>query len=88
MSQNNEMSDSKRTILLGMCKTKWCERDVSYERFYLVMPYIMEALEVMTGTNADINQLDEMYSKGWSAKINKKLPCIYMRCPISVSSLV
>ena len=32
------------------------------------MPYIMEALEVMNGTHADINQLDEIYSKGWSAK--------------------
>ena len=68
MSQNNEMNDSKRSILLGMCKTRWCERNVPYERFYLAMPYIMEALEVMNGTHADINQLDETYSKGWSAK--------------------
>ena len=44
------------------------ERDVSYERFYLAMHYIVEALEVMNGTHADINQLDETYSKGWSAK--------------------
>ena len=28
----------------------------------------MEALEVMNGTHSDINQLDETYSKGWSAK--------------------
>ena len=46
MSQDNEMNDSKRNILLGMCKSRWYERDVSYERFYLAMPYIMEALEV------------------------------------------
>ena len=62
------MNDSRRSILLGMCKTRWCERDVSYERFYLVMPYIMEALEVTNGTHADINQLNETYSKGLSAK--------------------
>ena len=68
MSQNNEMNDSKRSILLGMCKTRWCERDVSYERFNLAMPYIMEALEIMNGMHADINQLDETYSKGWSSK--------------------
>ena len=68
VSQNNEMNDSKRSILLGMCKTRWCERDVSYERFNLAMPYIMEALEVMNGMHADINQLDETYSKGWSSK--------------------
>ena len=68
MSQNNEMNDSKRSILFGMCKARWCERDVSYERFYLAVPYIMEALEVMKGTHPDINQLDETYSKLWSAK--------------------
>ena len=68
VSQNNEMNDSKRSILLGMCKTRWCERNVPYERFYLAMPYIMEALEVVNGTHADINQLDETYSKGWGAK--------------------
>ena len=68
MSQNNEMNDSKRSILLGMCKTRVCERDVSYERLYLAVPYIMEATEVMNGTHADRNQLDETYSKGWGAK--------------------
>ena len=62
------MNDSKGSILLGICKKSWCERDVSHERFYLAMPYIMEALEVMNGTHADINELDETYLKGWSAK--------------------
>ena len=69
VSQNNEMNDNKRSILLGMWKkVEVGERDVSYERFYLAMHYIVEALEVMNGTHADINQLDETYSKGWSAK--------------------
>ena len=64
VSQNNETNDSKRSILLGMCRTRWCECDMSYERFYLAMPYMMETLEVMNGTHADINQLDETHSKG------------------------
>ena len=64
VSQNNEINDNKRSILLGMCKTRWGERDVSYEKFYLAMSYIMETLEVMNGTHADINQLDEKCSKG------------------------
>ena len=69
MSQNNEMNDNKRSILLGMWKkVEVGERDVSYERFYLAMHYIVEALQVMNGTHADINQLDETSSKGWSAK--------------------
>ena len=88
MSRNNEMNDRKRSILLLMCKTRWCGHDVSYEIFYLGMPYIMEALEAMNGTHADINQFDETYSKGWAQKINKKLPRIYMHYPISISSLV
>ena len=28
LSHNNEMNNSKRSILLGMRKTSWCERDV------------------------------------------------------------
>ena len=68
VSQNNDMNDSKWSILLDMCKTRWCERDVSYERLYLTMPYTMEALEVMNGMHADINQLDKTYSKGRSTK--------------------
>ena len=32
------------------------------------MSYIMEALEVMSGKHADINQFDETFSKEWSAK--------------------
>ena len=68
MSQNNEISDSKWSFLLDMCKTRWCESEVSYERFYLTMSYIMEALEVMSGKHADINQFDETFSKEWSAK--------------------
>ena len=62
------MNDIKRSILLGMCKTRWCELDLSYERIYLGMSYIMDALEVINETHADINQLDETYSKVWNAK--------------------
>ena len=68
VSLNHEMNGSKWNILLGMFKTRWCERDVLYERFYLAMLYIIEALEVMNGMRADINQLDKTYSKGWSTK--------------------
>ena len=88
VSQNNEMNDSTRSSLLGMCKTRWCERDVSNERFYLAIPYIMEALEVMNGMHADIINLTKHIRRGGAQKINKKLPRIYMHCPIPISSLV
>ena len=35
----NECFDSKRSVLLGMCKTRWSERDISYEHFYLATPH-------------------------------------------------
>ena len=82
------MTDSRQSILLGMCKTRWCERDVSYERLYLAMPYIMEALEIMNGTHAHIINLTKHIRRGGAQKINKKLCHIYMHCPISISSLL
>ena len=88
VSLNNEMNDSRWSILLGMCKTRWCERDVSYERFYLAMPYIMEVLEVMNGTHADIINLTKHIRRGGAQMINKKLRYIYIHCPISISSLL
>ena len=34
-------SKGRRKVLLGMCKTRWSERDVSYEHFYLALPSIV-----------------------------------------------
>ena len=77
LSQNNDINDSKRSISLDMCKTRWCERDVSYERFYLAIPYIMKALEFMNRTHAVINKLNKKYSKGWGAK-DKQVASSYL----------
>ena len=77
LSQNNDINDSKRSMLLDMRKTRWCERDVSYERFYLAMSYIMKALEFMNRTHAVINKLNKKYSKGWGAN-DKQVASSYL----------
>ena len=45
----------KRKILEGLCKTRWSERDISYERFYLAMPFIAESLEIINRTNPELH---------------------------------
>ena len=44
------------------------ERDVSYERFYLALPFIVETFEVINGTHTELDEIEEIYIKGWDAK--------------------
>ena len=44
------------------------ERDVSYERFYLALPFIVETLEVINGTHTELDEFEEIYIKGWDAR--------------------
>ena len=44
------------------------ERDVSYERFYLALRFIIEAFEVINGTHTALDEFEEIYTKGWDAK--------------------
>ena len=66
------LSDNKRNIFLGMCKTTWSELDISYKRFYLAMPHTMEALEIMNGTHSDMVLFPDTSAKGWSSKDIRK----------------
>ena len=34
----------KRKVLVGMCPTRWSERDIFYEHFYLAISFMVEAL--------------------------------------------
>ena len=65
------ISAEKRKILIGMCKTRWSERDVAYEHFYLAIPFLAEALEVILGTHADLDQFRSDFTNGWDAKTKK-----------------
>ena len=57
-------SIERRKVLVGMCKTRWPERDVSYEHFYLTLPFIVEALEIINGTHPTRSTFDEIFTKG------------------------
>ena len=41
---------------------------VSYERFYLALLFIVETFEVINGTQAELDEFEEIYSKGWETK--------------------
>ena len=51
-----------------MCKTRWSERDISYEHFYLAIPFMVEAFEIMNGTYPKNNDFDSVYKDGWDSK--------------------
>ena len=47
------------------CKTRWSERDISYERFYLAMPLTAESLEIINGTHPEFHTFEKHYTNGW-----------------------
>ena len=58
-------NQGKRSVLLGLCKTRWSARHLAYQRFYQHYVYIVEALEVV----ALKQHLDEYPDfKDWDAK--------------------
>ena len=40
---------------------------MSYEHFYLALPFIEEALEIINETHPSINTFDEIVTKGWDS---------------------
>ena len=42
--------------------------DVSYERFYLALPFIVETFEFINRTHTELDEFEEIYIKGWHAK--------------------
>ena len=62
------ISAQKRKVLIGLCKTRWSERDIAYEHFYLAIPFIVEAFEVINGTHPERNDFNNIYADGWDPK--------------------
>ena len=62
------ISAQKRKVLIGLCKTRWSERDIAYEHFYLAIPFIVEAFEVINGTHPERNDFNNIYTDGWDPK--------------------
>ena len=55
----------QRNVLTGMCSTRWSERDVLYEHFYLAVSHMAEAFEVMDGTHPVLRSFKKIYADGW-----------------------
>ena len=55
-------------MLIGLCKTRWSERDIAYEHFYLAIPFIVKAFEVINGTHPERNDFNNIYTDGWDPK--------------------
>ena len=66
--KRKRFSEERKKVLIGVCRTQWSERDVSYERFYLALPFIGETFEVINGTHTELDKFEETYTKGWDAK--------------------
>ena len=49
-------------------QTRWSERDVSYERFYLALLFTVEDFEVISGMHTEFDEFEEIYIKRWDAK--------------------
>ena len=55
-----------------MCSTRWSERDVLHEYFYLAISHMIKAFKVMNGTHPELRSFDKIYIDGWEAKSKKE----------------
>ena len=65
-------STETRKIFVGLCGTRWSERDISYEWFYLAIPFIAEAFEVINGTHPELQTLPKEHTTGWDAHVKRE----------------
>ena len=68
MVEQKRFSEEMKKVLIGVCQTRWSQRDVSYERFYVALPLIVETFEVIKSTHRELDEFEEIYIKDWDAK--------------------
>ena len=56
-----------RKVIVGLCKTRWSERDKAYEHFYLALPLLVECFEIINGTHSNLEEFDDDFTKGWDS---------------------
>ena len=66
--EEKRLSKERKKVLIGVYQNRWSERVVSYERFYLAMPFIFEAFEIISATHTELDEFEEINTKGWGAK--------------------
>ena len=47
-----------------MCKSRWSERDLTYEHLDLALPFIVEAPEITNSTHAEMGSFEIKYTGG------------------------
>ena len=60
MVEQKHFLEERKKVLIAVCQTRWSERDVSYERFYLALPFIVETYEVINGTHTELDDFEEL----------------------------
>ena len=58
----------KKKVLIGVYQTRWSEIYISYNGFYLALPFIVEAFEVINVTHTKLDKFEEINTKVWNAK--------------------
>ena len=66
--ERKRFSEEREKVLVGVCRIRWLERDVSDKRFYLALPFIAEVFEVINGMHTELDEFEEIYTKGWDPK--------------------
>ena len=72
IAEIRRLDNNRRQILIGMCKTRWSERDLAYEHFYFALPFIVEALEIINGTHAEIGSFEKKHTEGRDYKTKRE----------------
>lgn len=67
----NVEGGQRRKILVGLCKTRWTERNTAYEHFFLAFPFLVTCFEIINGTHGLIDSYESAYTEDWSAESKK-----------------
>ena len=59
IAEIRRLDNNRRQILIGMYKTRWSERNLAYEHFYLALWFIVEALEIINDTHAEMRSFEK-----------------------------
>ena len=59
IAEIRRLDNNRRQILIGMYKTRWSERNLAYEHFYLALWFIVEALEIINDTHAEMGSFEK-----------------------------
>ena len=59
-------------FIIRMCKTKWLERDLAFEHFHLALKFIVEAMDTIDGTHAEIGSFEKKCTESCDYKIKRE----------------